>query len=297
MDIGGTELCESLKLYFDGVPQIRYSDDVQKWFKRLYIPFLLLIVTAGMLTVLKAGYTPPPVKMMKPSFFDKTEEIGAVVFRRAFPAVETQAVVAFGIPPQPDWHQGIVRGFLKAAAAENRPFAAIISEEQMPKLNLEGFSGLEEVVVPTNSQTQSELVDALKKFAAEKKRVLLYMPSVFSTHMISGNPIERLEKTLGTRVVSFTSGPLSLRNEQEYLVDPPCVGSERDSNGTSTLGCTILQSGRGYYRKKVPQDRWVAIMNSPKPDDYLVMASTPNQGSDAAEKNRALRMTPPGPAK
>jgi hypothetical protein len=70
-----------------------------------------------------------------------------------------------------------------------------------------------------------------------------------------------------------------------------CVGSERDGTGLAPLGCAILLAGRHYYRKNVPQDRFVAVMNSPKPDkyyenDYLLLVSTPNQDKLASAIDR-----------
>jgi hypothetical protein len=262
-----------------------------KWFQRLYIPALLLIVTVGMLGVLKYGYEPPPQKLMAPSFFDTPEEIGAVVYRRLFGSLREEKLVFFGVPPQPEWHVEILRGFIKTAAAEGRPFERLVVETQMPELGLEGLPKMEVVSIPTNTPTQAELVDALSSQAGY--RTLVYLPSIFATHLLDGNVLDRYREKTGSNPLSISTAPLALRPDQEYLVDPACVGSERDANGTSKLGCTILRSGRGYYRKNVVQDRWVAIMNSPYPNDNLVMISTPGQGRDHSEENADRRMAPP----
>ena len=65
---------------------------LQKWFVRLYIPALMLVLTAGMLFVLKFGYTPVPPMVMTPSFFDQPSEIGAVVFRRFYAEIREKKV-------------------------------------------------------------------------------------------------------------------------------------------------------------------------------------------------------------
>jgi hypothetical protein len=122
----------------------------------------------------------------------------------------------------------------------------------------------------------------------------------------------RLEKTLGHPLFSISTGPLSLANDQEYLVDPPCVGSERDNEGVSDLGCATLSAGRPFYKEMMKanhsdkenaktkpdnQKRWVAIMNQPtQSEDYLLMISYPGQDHGNAAENKNLRMNPPGGA-
>ena len=230
---------------------------------------------------------------MKPSFFDKPEEIGETLYRRFYWPMEEQKRVVIGIPPQPEWNRQIIRGFLAGAAHEKKDFGALIAEQQMPDLDLSGLPPMEVVKVSTTGTMQAQVVDALNRFSKEGKRVLIYLPSVFSTHTLKDNTVQRIEAQLGAQLFSVSIAPLALRFEQEYLINPACVGSERDENGTAKYGCTVLKASRRYYRKKVPQERWVAIMDSPAPNDYLLMVSTPGQGADAEKENYDLRMDAP----
>jgi hypothetical protein len=138
-------------------------------------------------------------------------------------------------------------------------------------------------------------VDQIQRAAKEGKRALVYLPSIFSTHLLKGNVINRLEASTGQTFLTITASPLALKSDQEFLVDPPCVGVERDANGTADLGCVVLQSSRRTYRKKLPTDRFVAIMNSPHREDYLLMVASPGQGDDAEKANKEFRMNPPAP--
>lgn len=265
---------------------------MKKWFVRLYLPAMVLVLTIGMFVVLKFGYEKTPPVVIKPSNIGSPAETGEVVFKRFYMPIREAKLTAFGIPPQPTWHRQILEGFLRTAKREGTPFEVIIAEEQMPEFDLKELEGVELVKVPTNTTTQAELMDALQKY--QGKRILLYLPSIFSTHILSASPIHRLEKALGYKILSFTTGPLALAADQEYLVDPPCLGAERDAGGTSDLGCAILKAGRGYYRKKVSQETWAIIMNQPTPaEDYLLMVSRPGQHLGNEDENRALRMAPP----
>lgn len=244
-----------------------------KW---LYGFLVLSLATAGIASILKFGWVPAPVMVMSPSHFDNAEAIGSALVRRFYSPIAQEKVVIFGVPPQPEWHRAIVRGFLATAAAEHVPFDTILAEEQMPALPLEGLSGLEVQTVRMNTTTQGEFVDRLEALRAAGKRVLIYSASVFTTHIISGNAIDRFEKATGRSFLTISTGPLVLRSDKEHLVEPPCLGSERDHNGTAPLGCAILQASRNTYRKRIAQDRFVAVMNSPRPNDFLLMVSEPS---------------------
>jgi hypothetical protein len=263
-------------------------------FRFLYAGMITAVVGIGLFLVFKFGYQPAPVRIMKPSYFSNASEIGAVVYRRFYSPIEEQKLVVMGVPPQPAWHREIVRGFLETAAGEKRPFELVIAETQMPALDLAGLPPMELIQIPMNTQTQAELIDAIREARAAGKKTLIYTASVFSTHLLPGNPILRYEQATGDRLFSITTGPLALQAVQEHVVTPSCVGSERDGTGMAPLGCTILQAGRYYYRKNIPQDRFVAVMNSPKPDkyydnDYLLLVSYPNQDKGAAAVDRNPR--------
>ncbi len=280
-----------------------------KWLVRLYIPAMVLILTVGMGFALKFGYKQVPPIVMSPSFFDQPAEIGAVVFRRFYEPIREAPTVAFGIPLEPEFHRDILKGFLLAAEQSGFHFDQIIAEQQMPDLDLGGVTVTTVIKTATNSDTQSELVDAVTKAEAAGHHTLLYLPTVFSTHILTGNPLLRLEKAVGHSIFSFSTGALPLANDQEYLVDPACLGTERDSSGTSDLGCAILMAARPFYKDMIAKDhdqkenakpkpdnqrRWVAIMNQSTPgDDYLLMVSSPGQHQGNAGENKKIRMNPP----
>jgi hypothetical protein len=241
-----------------------------------------MTVAAGIAILLLVGREPQTVIVMSPSNFDGPEQIGEALFKRLHSQIAEEKIVAFGVPGQPDWHRAIVRGFLAAATAEKIPFDLIIAEERMPVLDVTGLGVFEMHMIATNTKTQSEFVELMQTARAAGKRVLIYTASVFTTRLISGNSIDRYEMLTGEELMTISSGTLALRSNQEFLIDPPCLGSERDQNGTSPLGCGLIHASRQIYRKHLPNDRYVAIMNSPRPRDYLLLVSSPGQTLKAA---------------
>ncbi len=245
-----------------------------KW---LYGAVVLSMMAIGIFSIMRFGYEPAPVGVMKPTMFSHPEELGAVTYRRFYSPIESKKLVVVGVPPQPEWHREIVKGMIKAAIAEKTPFNSIIIEEQMPPFDVSEFANLQVHKLPTNSKTQAELIDKISELKKNGERILVYMPSVYSTHAIEGNAVSRYEKTTGETLFSITTGPLSLGPDQEHLVDPPCVGSARDERGTAKLGCMILQSSRMQYRKNLKAEKWIGFMTSPKPEDFLLMVAAPGQ--------------------
>lgn len=251
--------------------------------KAVYIALILIVMTSGIAMMLKFGYEPAPVAVMSPSIFDRPEQIGAALLRRFYSPVAQDKLVVLGIPPQPDWHRGVVQGFLAAAEAEKVPFDIILAEEQMPPLDLQSFPAIEVQKILMNANAGSDFVTRLRSLHSTGKRILIYTASIFSTHLVLGNPIARYESMTGEHLLTITTGPLALRSDQEQLIDPPCVGSERDREGVAPLGCAFLKAGRGFYRKHFKQEKFVAMMNSPSPQDFLLMISFPGQSASPAQ--------------
>lgn len=261
-------------------------------FKKVaYVVAVLAIMTIGIFLILRLGYERQPIGIMKPSSFDTAENIGAAVYRRFYVPIEEQKIVVFGIPPQPAFHRDIIRGFLEAASEEKRPFDLIITEAEMPILNLQGLPDPEIKPMRINTESQAEFIEALDAARAAGRRTLVYMPSVYSSHLLSGNVINRFETNTKQTLFTITSAPLALRQDQEYVVEPVCVGSEVDGQGLAPLGCAIMRAGRSVYRKKLAQEKWVAMMNDQAREDYLLLVSTP--GQDKANRPAA---TPPAKA-
>lgn len=277
----------------------------------LYTGVVFLVTIIALLGMMREHSNPEPIPIMKPSYFKTASEIGTTVYRHFYAPIEQEKLVVFGVPPQPDWHREIVRGFLLGAAAQGRPFDLVLEESEMPELNLTGITGAQVIKVQSNTETQAQLVDALQAAKASGKRVLLYTAGVFSSHLLKENPLNRVEHALGgKKFFSITSTPLALNSSEEFLVDPPCVGHERDAQGTAALGCEILRAGREQYRQNLKaakshkeknhedlyRTHFTSIMQQNKIDnDYLLMTAYPGQQGDATgQKNDQYRMAVPG---
>lgn len=254
--------------------------------------FGLVVVLVGVTATILYGYRPAPARIMKPSFFESPDQIGAVALKRFYAQLAGEKVTVFGIPTNRDWSIDVSVGFLLAAQQNSRTYTHVIVEQQLSSEFRDAIKKVASRVteLPTNTTTLAELTDAIQQSVQAGDRVLVIVPNIYSTHLLPGNMMSRLEKNLlppdddsGKIVSLFTIsvGPLALEAAQEKELDPVCMGSERDGSGTADFGCAIAQAGRFFYRKQLldkepnGREKFVALMQAPRPNDYLLLVREP----------------------
>ena len=256
---------------------------------KFVIPVILVVMAAIAIALLKYGAGPQPISIMSASSFDRPEQIGAVIFKRFYDPLSRSSVAVFGAPPAPEFHARIAEGFLAAAAQEGKRYDVVLFEPALEPL--QNIAGATLEPLEFNRVDGAEAASKIKSFDAQGKRVFVYTASTFSSHALAGNAIHALEKAYGEPLFSLTSGTLVLRATHEFLIDPPCVGLERDVNGTANLGCLMLTASRHTYRKMLPLEKWTSIVDQEAPADFLLLTSSPELAA-RAEKQGAPA-TPP----
>ena len=281
------------------------------------------MVMTGVIVTLLVGYRPAPTPIMKPSFFNSAEDIGAVTLKHFYAPLAAENIVILGVPSNRDWSTQLVSGFVESAAINSRGFTHAVIERQMPAVLRAELKRLmpTTIEIDSNTETLSELTDAVLSAKKQGHRLLVVLPNIYSTHLLLGNTMQRLERNLtrastgagaatseggeangadedngrseidriarndvaigANSLFAISVGPLALEAAQEKELDPVCMGSERDGSGTGEFGCAILQAGRHFYRKRIldkepnARQRFVAIMQSSKPGDYMLMVREP----------------------
>jgi hypothetical protein len=269
----------------------------------------LVLITVGGLFIAKWGVSHRPQGLMKPSFFASTEELGQVVYRRLFPELHERSFAAIGLPPNREDWAAFVAGFLLEAAQVDLPYAKLVMEEGLDSIPLppEVAESLVVSSFRTNGETRAALVDLLADAQAKKERVLIVTVSTFTARLLGSVPIQKLidEMALSggpdfaNSMQTITLGPMSLEPDQEFVIDPPCVGTQRDQHGTSRLGCALLQASRSAYRRlrrePVPADKYTAVMELHHDSrDILVAIAPPGQVDLERPKLAPPGNVPPG---
>ncbi len=239
--------------------------------KKYHVAGIVFFLLASSALVIMFGVGPRPVGFIKPSFFDHPREIGAVAYRRLYDPLGRQDLVAFGVTPGVAEHRDVVAGFLATALAEKRPIEVVFQEDRLPALDAP--SGTE--VVPFRFEDEAALAERVRAYTRGGKRVLIYTTNVFTSHLVKGNPIHRLERHWGKPIYAISTVGIAVRREQEFKPDPPCVASERDGQGTADLGCAAVLKGRTLFRKKLDPARLIALMDQRGVSDFLLFVNVP----------------------
>lgn len=239
--------------------------------KKSYIVGIVLLLLGASVLVFKFGVGPKPVGIIKPSFFENAREIGAVTYRRLYDPLGRQDLVAFGVTPDVPEHKAVVEGFLATALVENRPIEVVFQEDRLPQVDVP----LGTEVVKFRFENEAALAEQIRARTQAGKRVLIYTTNIFSSHLVKGNPIHRLEQYWGKPVYAISTVGIAVRRGQQFTPDPPCVGSERDGQGTAGLGCAAVLKGRTLYRKKLDPTRLIALMDQRGISDFLLFVNIP----------------------
>lgn len=241
--------------------------------KKRYIVGMVVFLGLNVWGILRSQ-PPPPTGIMKPSFFDRPQEVGAVVFRRLYAPMIQNKLIVYGVRPNDIQHREVLEGLLATATAEKQPIDVVLRE---PQLEVPLAPSNVEIVDAEFNSDPAELVAKVNSYISQGKRVLIYTANTLSSHLIKQNPMERFEAIWGKPVYTISSVDIGLKVDSTFVQDPPCVGSERDGQGTAALGCAALQKGRAYQRKDLDLSRIVALMDQRGASDLLLFLSFPRR--------------------
>jgi hypothetical protein len=235
---------------------------------KLYFSAMGLIFGVAVFFLLRYGVGPRPIGIMKPTEFERGEQIGAVVYRRLRQDFRNESRVVLGVQPATESHLDMISGFLRTAAAEGGAYDVLILDPRLP--GPRGIPPLQVMSFDLNKDAE-QIANVLKVYHRENKRVVLVTANHFSTHLIKENPIHRLETILQKPILAISLTQLALRRDEERKLEPPCVGGAHNVQGTAPLGCAILRQSQRLYRKNLtPKAEILATMEQHGLTDYLL---------------------------
>lgn len=120
-----------------------------------------------------------------------------------------------------------------------------------------------------DAQLKKEL-DALR---FDGRSVIVVTAPVFAATMLKASPAHGLAQLgLPFQSVIWAEGPR--RRESEQDIRPPCKLPHSDLEGTGALGCRILQSARGEYRRNFPKASRLMQIERLNANDLLLWRAT-----------------------
>ncbi len=117
------------------------------------------------------------------------------------------------------------------------------------------------------------LAKELEALRLEGRSVLILTAPIFAATVLKGSPAAGLTQlNVPFQSVLWMEGPR--RREEEKNIRPPCQLPHADLKGTGALGCRVLQSARGEYRRNFKTGERLMQIERLNANDLLVWRAT-----------------------
>ncbi len=259
--------------------------------KKLFIGVGILVALVGLLWGASLLIGPRPVRMINLSFFSSPSQMGSMIYSRLRQEMLGVRVLAIGVQPESSFHQMAVAGFLRAwrgdAVGGESAKLRIFVEEGLPWSEGPPDVPVESLRLKSDPH---EIWGRVQNAQKNSERVILYTHAYYTTHVLAGNPISRLEAASGERIPALTLVNFAATTEELKDLEPRCVGSARDDLGLADLGCLLRQRSTWYgrkwlkKRKELASTHYAAAMEMLGARDYLVF--TKDRATTAAVLER-----------
>lgn len=236
--------------------------------KSLAVFFAVLLVL-GLALALLVGRKPRPEVVIPLQSIESPAAYALKVHEQIQKQIKQTPILVLGYQAEHPEQFEVVRALLQNIQATDSKFDTWIAEDKLDLPEL--------WQVPEKVQMSGDLGPiglGLKQGLEQGRRILVLVPSVFSSPLISTNLADQLDRRFHLPVLTVTLAELPRTREDEKSVTIPCAMPDADSIGTGVLGCAILQAGRSTYRKPTSPNSRIGFMDQRSPSDFLVFYST-----------------------
>jgi hypothetical protein len=234
-----------------------------------YIFAIIGLSFVAVLIVLLTNLSPKAVPLIKPSEFNVPGELGKAISLRMREQIRTSPILFLGVMPEKQYHYQAWEEFLKAVDEPGLAYDVVARDAQ---LNPEWAQFANEVIdIKSNPQG---LAAGLSAGLAQKKRVVVLVPSVYSSLTLNGNPAHMMKNDFKIGLTSMSLVNFARNLEEERQSEIPCM-TVNDVGGIGPLGCVIQLQGRILSRKKLKSDMYQGAMSLVGEGDYLILFNPP----------------------
>lgn len=235
--------------------------------KYLYWLAAAFVIAVGIYFSTQFSVQPQSISKISFAQVSTPEDFGKQVFEHLHEEVKKAPVVVLGVTPNQIEDLELWRGFFEANQAPDSKYDVIVVESMLPYVEI--FNNGMHLQV---KDEMPRLVEGIQKARAQGLRVAVIVPNIYSSQLISKNPVARLKEEFKIDITSFVVSKFPLTREQEEGFEPKCFdGGNVDPAGTSNLGCMIRNLARKTYRKKIEAGKYSGLMEQTGVKDYLIL--------------------------
>lgn len=235
--------------------------------KHLYWIGVIIVIAGGIFIARSISVSPETQTLIPFSQVATPEDMGQKVFTGLQAEIKQAPVLLLGVTPNSIEDLELWRGFLEAAESAGVKYEIIIVEPKLPYVEL--FQTAAHFDIKAEMGRFAEGLVAAKE---KGLRTVVIVPSIYSSQLLKSNPADRLQKEFSISFLSLSVVKFPLTKEQEASFDPKCVrGDGVDPEGTSPLGCLIINLARPTYRQKMEANKLSTQLERVSKNDYLIL--------------------------
>lgn len=232
-----------------------------------YLSWLILggLVLVGMAVTIYVAVEPRAVPKIKFSQFINAEAMSAALLQRLRLEITGSQVLFLGIQAEEKEHYVLVNDFIQRIQSEIHPLRVAV-DPHLPHKSMISYQ--DEIDLKSEPD---RFVEGVRQSYTQKVFLVVIVPSLYASYLLSESPVSKLEKETQLRGTSFIFSKFPRSRDEESRLYYPCVSEDRDHQGSSPLGCMILNQARLSYRKKDVPGKKSGLAYQVGLSEYLVL--------------------------
>jgi len=235
-------------------------------------------IIIGLLTIVSLGWViqltleGKPIAKISLSEFERPQSLSEAVKMRLRQEIKDHAIIFLGVDPDEPTHLEVWKNFINEMIEPGWKFDEILVEKG---LSYKEPWNLGEHLIDVR-ENELSLKASWNEVSNKEKRVVVVVPSVFSSQLIKDNPVQRLKVNPNEgRFLSLSLVPLGENTNEPEVSRIPCAAEGSDYTGQSPLGCMIRKKAM-FWKKPFKNKKYLGIVEQVGLHDYLVYFRKPN---------------------
>lgn len=239
--------------------------------KYIYGVFIGIVTLIALGWMIHLGIEGKPLAKIKLSEFKSEEDLAKAINMRLRQEIKDHSIVFLGVDPEEPQHISIWKQFIVQNQEPGWKFDRIILEKNLSSSEKLGLG--EEILDIKEKET--ELKFQWQSPDYKNKRIVLIVPSIYSSQLIKDNPVQRLKLNPNEgRILSISLVPMSDKKEAPEIQRIPCVAEGVDYTGQSPLGCAIKKKSM-FWSKPLKEGVRLGIVEQFGLHDFLAFYRHP----------------------
>lgn len=228
-----------------------------------YWVVISLVLIGGLFVTVYFGLQPRTVTKITLAEYPSQDILADSILSQLHEEIKQYPIVILGVEPEVPEQMQIWNHFLQSP--ENK-FDHMLIDQFIKTGDL--FPKAERTDTRDNV---TQIIQVLTDLQAKGQRVVILLPTVYSSQLIAGNVASILKEEGHLKVLSISLADFPRSREEEKTMHFPCSVEDVDQTGLGQLGCAIAQGARNNYHDPKTKGSWVGVMDQTSESDYLVM--------------------------